>query len=91
MPAPYKRKYHHTKSKGKESTVVCNFCNKKTPRWKAIPVTRSFRITDPAIKDQVNRKMQSMFGRKVYACPSCARHRGIVQRGKSRKSRESKR
>lgn len=86
IPAPYKRKYHHTKAKGKESTVVCTFCGKQVPRWKAISTRRSFRITDSVLK--IDRKMLSTFVRKAYACPSCARYRGIVIPGRSRKSRK---
>ena len=91
IPAPYKRKYHHTKSKGKESTVVCAFCGKQVPRWKAIPVVRSFRLTDAALRKQFDRKQMSTFGRKSYACPSCARYRGIIKPGHSRKSRNVQR
>lgn len=81
--APYTRKYHHTKTRGRESLVNCGFCGKKVPRYKTFTATRGFRITDPAILQQVDRKNIHMFSRKLYACPSCARFHSIVKRGKS--------
>ncbi|MBI2578180.1 MAG: hypothetical protein HYW26_00560 [Candidatus Aenigmarchaeota archaeon] len=87
MPAPYKRGYHHTKSKGHESTVSCGYCSKSVPRWKTISVIKSFRITDPVLRKQIDRRFVSTFGRKMYVCPSCARFRGIVKIGRSRGSR----
>ncbi|MFH0832597.1 MAG: hypothetical protein V1900_02685 [Candidatus Aenigmatarchaeota archaeon] len=85
MPAPYKRGYHHTKSKGHESTVTCGFCGRSVPRWKTIASYRGFRINDPVLNKQMDRRMMSMFQRKLYACPSCARHRGIIKVGRSRR------
>lgn len=87
MPAPYRRGYHHTKSKGHESTVTCGFCGKNVPRWKTIAVTKSFRINDPVLRKQIDPRFVSTFGRKMYACPSCARFRGIVRIGHSRGTR----
>ncbi len=89
ISAPYKRKYRHTGGKGKESTVVCAYCGKTIPRWKSFTATKGFRITDPILKKEISRKQMSMFQRKVYACPSCARHRGIIKVGRSRKSRKA--
>jgi small subunit ribosomal protein S26e len=87
MPAPYRRTYQHTKSKGHESTVTCEFCGKKVPRWKALTSGRKFSINDPVLKQQIDKRLMSMFYRKAYICPSCARFRGIVEIGHSRKSR----
>ncbi|MEM7819707.1 MAG: hypothetical protein QXD48_02660 [Candidatus Aenigmatarchaeota archaeon] len=87
MPAPYKRGYHHTKSKGRESTVSCGFCGKNVPRWKTFTIFKSFSISDPILRKQLDPKQISMFQRKIYVCPSCARFRGIVRIGRSRKSR----
>ena len=87
MPAPYKRGYHHTKSKGRESSVTCGFCGKKVPRWKAFTQFRGFRISDPVLRKQLDHRQVSMFQRKTYVCPSCARFRGIVKVGRSRKSK----
>jgi small subunit ribosomal protein S26e len=87
MAAPYKRGYHHTKSKGHESNVDCNFCGRSVPRWKTFATFRGFRITDPVLRQAIDKRAVSMFQRKQYACPSCARHRGIVKAGRSRKSR----
>lgn len=89
ISAPYKRKYKHTKSKGHESSVVCSFCGRKVPKWKTFSVMKRFGIRDPVLRKQMDMRRVGMFGRKSYACPSCARHRGIVQIGKSRKSRTS--
>ncbi|MFH1420389.1 MAG: hypothetical protein ABIG30_00270 [Candidatus Aenigmatarchaeota archaeon] len=87
IPAPYKRGYHHTKSKGHEQSTECNFCGRKVPKWKTFPVMKSFRINDPVLRQQMDPRFIGSFSRKMYACPGCARHRGIVQIGRSRKSR----
>lgn len=87
MSAPYRRGYKHTKSKGHESAVDCSYCGRSVPRWKTFATYRGFRITDPVIRRQVDPRHLSMFSRKMYACPSCARFRGIVKIGRSRKSR----
>lgn len=89
MPAPYKRGYKHTTSKGHESNVNCDYCGKIVPRWKTFTSYKSFRINDPALMKQIDRRFVSMFSRKMYACPSCARYRGIVKIGRSRKSGRS--
>jgi len=81
--APYTRRYLHTKSRGRESLVVCGYCGKKVPRYKTFTKTRGFRITDPGILQQVDKRQLHMVRYKVYACPSCARMRGIIQKGKS--------
>ena len=90
MPAPYRRKYHHTGSKGRESTVTCGFCGRNVPRWKSFVSYRGFRITDPVIRKQIDMRHVSTFSRKIYVCPSCARFRGIIKIGRSRKSRSSR-
>ena len=87
ITAPYKRGYKHTKSKGSESNVVCGFCGRTVPRWKSFSTYKGFRITDPVLRQQIDRKAMSMFQRKEYACPSCARFRGIIKIGRSRKSK----
>ena len=81
--APYRRKYAHTKTRGKEATVRCEYCGREVPRYKTFTVTKGFRISDPVVLQQVDRRMIHMLVRKVRACPSCARYRGIVQPGKS--------
>jgi len=87
MGAPYTRGYKHTGGKGHERSVSCGFCGKQVPRWKTFVTYRGFSINDPVLRREVDRRMVSMFQRKIYACPSCARHRGIVKIGRSRKSR----
>lgn len=87
MSAPYRRGYHHTKSKGHESSVECGYCGKSVPRWKTFVTYKGFRITDPVLRKQIVTGPTSMFGRKLYVCPSCARFRGIVKIGRSRKTR----
>ncbi len=89
IPAPYTRGYKHTKAKGHESNVSCGFCGRSVPRWKTIATYRGFSITDPVLRKQLDRRQMSMFQRKTYVCPSCARFRGIVKIGRSRKSRVS--
>lgn len=85
--APYSRGWSHGKERGQEAKVNCDFCGKMTPRWKCFPVMRGFRINDPVIRQQIDRRHMSMWERKQMACPACARFRGIVQMGKSRKTR----
>ena len=77
---PYKRGYHQSKAVGRQSMVSCAFCGKTVPRFKTFTVFRGFSLTDPAILKQVDRKYIHTFHRKMYACPSCARHRGIVKK-----------
>lgn len=81
--APYTRKYQHTKRRGKEGTVTCGYCGRKVPRYKSLIKFRGFRITDPTILQQVDRKYIHMTTRKMYVCPSCARHHKIVQKGRT--------
>jgi len=87
MGAPYRRTYQHTKSKGHEANVSCGYCGRQVPRWKTIPVYKSFRITDPVLRKQIDPRFVSGFERKLYVCPSCARYRGVVRIGHSRKTR----
>jgi hypothetical protein len=42
----YKRGWHHTKKRGKESTVVCGFCGRVVPKYKTFSVVRGFRVND---------------------------------------------
>jgi small subunit ribosomal protein S26e len=81
--APYRRRYKHTASRGSEATVRCDFCGREVPRYKTFVVNRRFRISDPTLLKQLDRRMIHMFSRKMRACPSCARFRGIIRPGKS--------
>ena len=83
MGAPYRRVYKHTGTRGKEKYVECEYCKKSVPRYKAIVRYRGFSINDPLLKDVKTLSLK----RKIYICPSCARFRGIVEIGRSRKSR----
>ncbi len=76
----YKRGWHHTKTRGKESTVTCGFCGRKVPKYKTFPVTRGFGISDPMLRKELGRRRGNLFQSKMYACPACARHRNIVRR-----------
>lgn len=87
ISAPYRRGYKHTGGKGHERSVACSYCGKQVPQWKTFPVFKGFRITDPGLRKQIDMRQVSMFERKMYACPSCARYRGIIKVGRSRKSR----
>jgi ribosomal protein S26 len=77
----YKRGWHHTKTRGKESVISCGFCGRKVPKYKTFSVTRGFRITDPVLRRELGRSF-SLSQSKMYACPGCARHRNIVRRKK---------
>lgn len=81
--APYKRTYQHTKSRGRETTISCGVCGRLVPRYKTFVLTKSFRITDPSILQQVDRRFVRMLSRKIRLCPACARFQGVVQPGKS--------
>lgn len=56
---------------------------REVPKYKTFSIMRGFRISDPAVLQQVDRRMIHLLQRKMRACPSCARYRGIVQPGKS--------
>ena len=86
---PYKRGYVHSKGRGQETKIRCDFCSKIVPRWKTFPVFRGFRINDPMINKNMDKRMISGFQRKMYACPACARFRGIIKPGRSRTTRVS--
>lgn len=81
--APYTRRYLHGRGRGHEKTVVCGYCGKMVPRYKTFVKMRGFRISDPTLLQQVDRKYIHMHQEKMYICPSCARHHRIVEIGKS--------
>ena len=81
--APYTRKYAHTKSRGSEATVRCDSCGRMVPKYKTFPVMRGFKISDPMVLQQVDRRMIHLMQRKQRFCPACARFRGIIQPGRS--------
>jgi len=89
--APYKREYLHTKKRGKEATITCDLCGRRVPRWKTFETYKGFRISDPTILQQVDKRLIHTSGGKLRVCPSCARFHHIVKRGKSvRKKHMSK-
>ena len=76
----YKRGWHHTKGRGKESTVSCGFCGRRVPKYKTFPVMKGFRISDPLLRKEFGAmRGLSLLQSKTYACPACARHRNIVR------------
>lgn len=81
--APYHRRYAHTKSRGHEGNVTCGICGRQVPRYKTFIQHKGFRITDPAILQQVDRRMIHLMQHDIRLCPSCARFQGVVQPGKS--------
>jgi len=81
--APYTRKYKHTKTRGKEGLIRCDRCGRLVPRWKTFTVHRGFRIRDPVILKQVNKKFLHLMRQKQRVCTKCARFYHVVQRGKS--------
>lgn len=76
----YKRGWKHTKSRGREGVVSCDFCGRKVPKYKTFAVFRGFRITDPLIRQELGGRGLNLGGTKSLACPACARHRKIVQK-----------
>lgn len=81
--APYRRKYAHTKSRGREGTVTCGICGREVPKYKTFTITKGFRINDPIILQQVDRRYIHLMTNRVRLCPSCARFQGVSQPGKS--------
>ena len=75
----YKRGWHHTKTRGRETLVTCGYCGRRVPKYKTFPVVKGFRITDPMLKKELGRQLSFMQS-KIYACPGCARHRNIVRK-----------
>ncbi len=73
-------------NKGRSQYVTCAFCGRRVPRDKAIRTTkRSFSYFD----ERVGLKHMGTY-EKVWACPSCGRHRGIKDQ-KPRRGRPKKR
>jgi len=89
--APYTRKYAHTKSRGKEASVTCGVCGRQVPRYKTFVVRRGFRINDPLILQQVDKRMIHLMGTTMRLCPACARFWGISQPGKSIRKKHMRR
>jgi small subunit ribosomal protein S26e len=78
----YKRGWSHTKTRGRESMVTCDFCGRKVPKYKTFPVIKGFRITDPVLRNELRQQNRGMFStvNRAHACPACARHRNIVRK-----------
>lgn len=89
--SPYKRKYAHTKSRGREITITCDVCGREVPKYKTFTIYKKFRITDPLILQQVDKRMIHLMSRRMRVCPACARFRGIVQPGKSVRKKHMRR
>lgn len=81
--APFTRHYWHTASRGKERTVTCSGCGREVPRYKTFIRRRQFRINDPVLLQQMDRRMIHLMPTIERFCPSCARFRGIAQPGKA--------
>jgi len=81
--APYKRTYKHTKTRGSEGTVRCGKCGRLVPKWKTFVTYQGFRITDPTLRKQIDKRMLHVFSRKIRVCPKCARFYHIIDKSKS--------
>lgn len=79
----YKRGWSHTKRRGHETNVNCGFCGRIVPKFRTFPVTRGFSIRDPALRKEIGSELPFLTN-KIYACPSCARHRSIVIKNRNR-------
>ncbi len=79
--APYKRTYQHTKQRGREVRVHCDYCHKLVPKYKTIVVYRSFGLNDPTLKKQIDPKYMHTFKKKLRVCLECSRFRGYVKPG----------
>jgi len=76
----YKRGWSHTKTRGKENVISCDFCGRKVPKYKTFAVYRGFRITDPLVRQELKGKGLNLGSTRSLACPACARHRKIVKK-----------
>ena len=81
--APYKRTYEHTKSRGREVTVTCDICKRKVPRYKTFVIRKGFKIKDPTLRKQLDRRFVHLSSHKLRVCPACARFWGVVKPGRS--------
>lgn len=79
LKGAYKRGWHSSNSRGKQSSVSCGFCGRIVPRYKTFTTYRGFKITDPFLRKELDKTNTNFSSEKVYACPACARHRSIVQ------------
>jgi len=73
----YKRGWHHTVKRGKETTITCSFCGRQVPKYKTFVVYKGFKINDPLLKTSKRGLLSSV---KMHACPSCARFHRIVRK-----------
>ena len=80
----YKRGWGHTKRRGHETTVNCGFCGKIVPKYRTFAVFKGFGINDPSLRKELGAAANMYTESKMYACPSCARHRSIVQKNRNR-------
>jgi len=81
--APYRRKYEHTKGRGRETTVSCGICGREVPKYKTFVISKGLSLNDPLILQQVDKRMIHLLKRKIRICPACARFHGIRMPGKS--------
>ncbi len=79
----YKRGWSHTKRRGHETNVNCGFCGRIVPKFRTFAVVKGFGIKDPALRKEIGGDIPFLTS-KLYACPSCARHRSIVQKNRNR-------
>lgn len=76
----YTRGHKQTGGRGHQPNGTCSGCGRICPRHKMFNETRGFRISDPVLRKLIDRNDISMGSLKETYCPSCARHRGIVQK-----------
>lgn len=81
--APYKRTYKHGSQRGNEGKITCDKCGGRVPRWKTFTAYKKFRINDPVIMKQMDKRFIHTLGGRMRVCPKCARFYHVVQRGKS--------
>jgi small subunit ribosomal protein S26e len=75
----YKRGWHHTVKRGRETMISCSFCGRQVPKYKTFVVFRGFKINDPLLRKEMGRR-NMLSTTKMYACPSCARFHRIVRK-----------
>ncbi len=74
--------------RGRDVTVTCDNCGRKTPRNKAVSYEKGISFST----DLHNENDIRFFERKsVYYCISCAKHKGIFQKKAEQAARRGER
>jgi len=78
-----RKRHNKLKKRGKEKRIVCSACGGLVEKSKAKRVVRSYNITDPTIRKELQQQGSILhkFRKEEYYCVKCAIHIGIVKVG----------